>query len=107
MDNILKYLERTAERFPDKTAVDDGTVQFTYQELLDKARHFGLSFLDKTMPGKPVAILREKSSEVLAAMFGIVYAGCFYVMIDPEQPLERLKDILSVLKTDLVLTDYI
>lgn len=105
MDNILKYLEKTAERFPDKTAVDDGTVQFTYQELLDKARHFGLSFLDKTMPGRPVAILREKSSEVLAAMFGIVYAGCFYVMIDPEQPLERLKDILSVLKTDLVLTD--
>lgn len=42
--NILKYLEKTAERFPDKTAVDDGTVQFTYQELLDKARHFGLSF---------------------------------------------------------------
>ena len=36
MDNILKYLEKTAERFPDKTAVDDGTVQFTYQELLDK-----------------------------------------------------------------------
>ena len=105
MDNILKYLEKTAERFPDKTAVDDGTVQFTYQEPLDKARHFGLSFLDKTMPGRPVAILREKSSEVLAAMFGIVYAGCFYVMIDPEQPLERLKDILSVLKTDLVLTD--
>ena len=105
MDNILKYLEKTAERFPDKTAVDDGTVQFTYQELLDKARHFGLYFLDKTMPGRPVAILREKSSEVLAAMFGIVYAGCFYVMIDPEQPLERLKDILSVLKTDLVLTD--
>ena len=64
MDNILKYLEKTAERFPDKTAVDDGTVQFTYQELLDKARHFGLSFLDKTMPGRPVAILRGPCSYV-------------------------------------------
>ena len=105
MKNILEYLENTAEKFPDKTAVDDGTVQFTWQELLDRARHFGRSFLDRTAPGRPVAILREKSSEVLAAMFGVVYAGCFYVMIDPEQPLERLKDILSVLETDLVLTD--
>lgn len=105
MKNVLEYLENTAEKFPDKTAVDDGSRQFTYQELLNRARRFGLSFLDRTAPGKPIAILREKSSEVLAAMFGVVYAGCFYVMIDPEQPLERLKDILSVLETDLVLTE--
>lgn len=105
MDNILKYLENTAEKFPDKTAVDDGNQQFTYQELLNRARHFGLFFLNRTEPGRPVAILHEKSSEVLSAMFGVVYAGCFYVMIDPEQPLERLKDILTVLETDLVITD--
>lgn len=105
MDNILKYLENTAEKFPDKTAVDDGNQQFTYQELLNRARHFGLSFLNRIEPGRPVAILHEKSSEVLSAMFGVVYAGCFYVMIDPEQPLERLKDILTVLETDLVITD--
>ena len=105
MDNILKYLENTAEKFPDKTAVDDGNQQFTYQELLNRARHFGLSFLNRTEPGRPVAILHEKSSEILSAMFGVVYAGCFYVMIDPEQPLERLKDILTVLETDLVITD--
>ena len=36
MDNILKYLENTAEKFPDKTAVDDGNQQFTYQELLNR-----------------------------------------------------------------------
>ncbi len=37
MDNILKYLENTAEKFPDKTAVDDGNQQFTYQELLNRS----------------------------------------------------------------------
>ena len=97
----------TAEKFPDKTAVDDGEQQFTYGELLNRARSFGVFLADRTAPGRPVAILREKSSEVLAAMFGIVYAGCFYVMIDPEQPLERLKEILNVLDTDLVLTDSV
>ena len=61
MDNILKYLENTAEKFPDKTAVDDGNQQFTYQELLNRARHFGLSFLNRTEPGRPVAILHEKA----------------------------------------------
>ena len=54
MDNILKYLENTAEKFPDKTAVDDGNQQFTYQELLNRARPFGLSFLNRTEPGRPV-----------------------------------------------------
>ena len=103
--NILWSLEQTAEKYADRVAVSDVDQELTWKELVKKAQVIGAELSKKVQPGNPVPVLLEKSSETLAVMLGIVYAGCFYVMIDPEQPLERLKDILSVLKTDLVLTD--
>ena len=36
--NVLEYLEQSAAKSPDKTAVADEHNAFTYQELLDNAR---------------------------------------------------------------------
>lgn len=38
-------------------------------------------------------------------MYGAVYAGCFYVIIDPSQPAARIRDILQVLEPSLVVTE--
>ena len=35
MRNVLEYLEQSAERFPEKSAVTDGICTYTYKELLD------------------------------------------------------------------------
>ena len=103
--NILDYLERTKELYPDKTAADDGEHCLTWREIWEKSRKLGAEFAKLTSPGQPVAILLEKSSEVLTVMFGTVYAGCFYVMIDPAQPGNRLEEILKVLSPGIVVTD--
>ena len=34
MRNVLEYLEQSAERFPEKSAVTDGICTYTYKELL-------------------------------------------------------------------------
>ena len=39
--NILDYLENSAERLPEKTAVADEKAVFTYKELLEKAENIG------------------------------------------------------------------
>ena len=36
--NVLEYLEQSAAKSPDKTAVADEHNAFTYQELLDNAQ---------------------------------------------------------------------
>ena len=39
----------------------------------------------------------DKSVKTLQIFMGIVYAGCFYTLIDPSFPKERIKQILDIL----------
>lgn len=105
MKNVLEFLETTAERYPHKVAVDDGNVLLTWSELQELSGRMGTGFCKLTKQGKPVALLMEKSALTLAAMMGVVYSGCFYVMIDPAQPPSRVKEILAILEPDVVVTD--
>lgn len=104
MDNILSYLEKTEATYGHRPAADDGTVCLSWKELGDLARRLGTQFSVRTGRGTPVVVLMEKSALTLAAMLGAVYAGCFYVMIDPGQPAARLKEILQVLNAKLAVT---
>lgn len=104
MKNILEYLEKTAATHPWNVAVDDGGVCLTWSELLDLSKSIGTAFCEKTEMQKPIVLLMEKSAVTLAAMFGAVYAGCFYVIIDPMQPSERIREILHTLSPGIVVT---
>lgn len=104
MKNILDYLEDTASKYPWRTAVDDGKIRMTWSELGELAKNIGTRLCSRIAPGKPVVILAEKSAVVLATMFGIVYAGGFYVVVDPLQPEERLNEIFHTLSPALVIT---
>lgn len=105
MKNVLEFLEKTAERYPHRIAVDDGKVLLTWQELLELSRRMGTGVGKLTGRGRPVVLIMEKSALTLAAMMGVVYSGCFYVMIDPSQPASRVKEILRVLEPELLVTD--
>ena len=85
MRNILEYLEITETMYPHQTAVDDQESLFTWKELAEISRKMGTAFAEKTSPGKPVVIFATKSAITLAAMFGTVYAGGFYVVVDRLQ----------------------
>lgn len=105
MTNILDYLEMTAKKTSWKTGVDDGHVCMSWRELMNLSRRIGTAFSKRTQPGKPVVILMEKSALTLAAMFGAVYAGCFYTVIDPSQPEGRIMEIVHQLSPEIILVD--
>ena len=105
MTNILDYLEMTAKKTSWKTAVDDGRVCMSWRELMDLSRRIGTAFSKRTQPGSPVVILMEKSALTLAAMFGAVYAGCFYTVIDPSQPEGRIMEIVHQLSPEIILVE--
>ncbi len=56
-------------------------------------------------PGAPVAVWMEKSVDAIAAFMGIVSAGCFYVMLDIKQPVQRIAQILAALEQPLAITN--
>lgn len=105
LENILDYLERTEEEFRYRTAVEDDRYSLTYHELAVMARRIGSALGRRTKPGSPVPVMMEKSPVTLAVMLGIVYAGCFYVPVNPANPEDRQKKILEVLQSPVIITD--
>lgn len=103
MKNILEFLEQTEEKYPEHIAVEDDERRLNWCELRELSWRIG-SFLCKICDaGKPVAIVAEKNVFTLAAMLGTVYAGCFYTIVDPFFPGQRIQDIFTVLKPEAVL----
>lgn len=101
--NVLEFLENSAQQFPDKVAFADETEQITYSELVRKARRMASGIVCRVQPRSPVAVLGQKSVQMVAAFFACVYAGCFYVPLNPLHPQERRNSILSQLSSPLIL----
>ena len=104
MKSVLEYLERSAERFPEKTAFADEYSSISFQELMEHAKGIGSGLAVRGCQRKPVALLMEKSVRTIQIMLGIVYAGGFYVILDTAQPAERLNRILDTLRPELLIT---
>ena len=100
--NILDYLEQSARHYPDKIAFADEMSTCTYKELWKTARSVGTKLANYVPPRSPVPVFMEKRVETIYAFLGAVYAGCFYVLLDPKLPLERLKQILQTLQSEVL-----
>lgn len=103
--NILEYLEHSAEEYPDKTAVIDESKSYTYNELLTFSQKIGCGIANRSDMRMPIAVLAEKGADTLCVFMGIVQAGCFYVLLNPEFPESRLLQIQSVLQAEYIITD--
>lgn len=103
--NILEYLEATAPRLPQKVAYSDGSFDMTFRELLLSAKTVGTGLLRNGYYKEPIAILMEKHPHEIAAFYGCVYAGCFYVPIDSSMPQRRMELILESVQARLIITD--
>ena len=97
--NVLQYLERSAAAFPQKIAVADESTACSYEQLLHDARKIGSGLCKEFSACSPVPVFMEKSVETLKLFFGAVYAGCFYVLVNPEFPAPRVQAILETLET--------
>ena len=104
MKSVLEYLEHSAERFGEKTAVIDDMESCTYAELLQVSQRAALRLSAEISPGEAVAVLMKKSVCTLQMFFGIAYAGGFYSLIDPGFPADRIQRQLSVLTPRVVIT---
>lgn len=105
MNNILEYLECTAACLPQRMAAEDEQGAVTWEELLTMAKRSGSVLAEYIAFQQPVVILAEKSVRTLSIMFGTVYAGGFYVVVDPMQPIARIKQIFQTLNPALILVE--
>ena len=104
--NILEFLEEQVERVPEKMAYADELDTLSFIDVYNDAKAIG-SGLGKLIPEKtPVAVLMDsRHIQYVEAMFGILYAGCFYAPMDSAVPLERLDILLERLEPSMILYD--
>lgn len=105
MKNILEYIESSAAAYSDKTAFIDTENSITYSELLQSAKSIGTALSSLGEKNRPIAVYLDKSVKTLCAMFGVVYSGNFYIIIDTEMPADRISKIFSGLSPAAILTD--
>ncbi len=103
--NILEYLDRTAQSFPDKTAFDDGKNSITFGKLKEEADAIGSSLLSLKVVRKPIAVYLPKNCDCISSFLGIVSSGNFYCPIDSSMPIERINIILKVLEPVAIITN--
>ena len=103
--NILEYLEATVSRLPDKLAYSNGTDGMTFEEVYRTARSIGSFLLQQRFSREPVVVFMERKPRSVAAFFGAVYAGCFYVPMDEEMPAYRAELIFQSLQPRAVICD--
>lgn len=103
--NVLDYLDNIVLKKPDKIAFSDGTDSLTFAEVSASSRSIGTFLAQKGIYKKPVVVFMRKSPFEVAAFFGVIAGGCFYVPIDEEMPADRIKLILGNVKSPLIICD--
>ncbi|MBE6010224.1 MAG: amino acid adenylation domain-containing protein [Lachnospiraceae bacterium] len=103
MRHLLQIFEETAERFPDKKAVGDQEDSYTFSELRQMARRMAAVILDKAGRGRPVCVLVNRGKDTMALFLGVLYSGNFYVPLDPDMPLAKIRDEFETSEACLLL----
>ena len=105
MKSVLDYLENTANIKSEEVAVVCEDETLTWGELCLTTKKIGSGLGGFFKQRKPVPVLAEKSIDTLCAFLGAIYAGCFYVPLNPLLPKERLNHILKTLDCDMLVAN--
>lgn len=105
-NSVLCYLEETAEKFPDKLAISDGTVEVTFEQW----RHRALCLAEEIsarIQGRhlPILVYLPKGTNTLISFAGILYSGNYYTPTDVKFPFQKVQGVLKCLQPALIISD--
>ena len=101
---VVELFEEQVKETPDNIALVFEDKELTYAGLNAKAN--SLAYMLRELGVKPddfVAIIADRSIEIIEGIYGIIKAGGAYVPIDPTYPKDRISFILEDCKPKAVL----
>ena len=103
---VHQVVSAQARRTPDAVAVEAGDSTLTYRELDDRASAIASRLVKAGAgTGTVVAVLMDRTPDLVAAMLGVLKSGAAFMPLDPRQPAAR--NTLSVNDADakIMVTD--
>ncbi|MBL1100667.1 non-ribosomal peptide synthetase [Streptomyces coffeae] len=108
MSTLPELFTAQVRRAPDAIALDGACGPVTYRELDILANRLAHRLIGLGVrPEHPVAVLMDRSAELLVAQLAIVKAGGVYVPLDVRAPEDRLRTVLAEASADVLLTDRV
>jgi amino acid adenylation domain-containing protein len=93
---LFQLFEETVEQHGQATAVTMSGKELTYQELNKKANQLARHLKQKNAgPNTIVAVISDRSMEMMIAIFAILKSGAAYLPIDPQYPEKRITYMLK------------
>jgi len=103
--SVHAIFEEQVEKYPDKIALIHKEESLTYKELNEKANQLAHYLLDHGLQkGDTVALLLDRSIEIIVGILGIIKAGGVYLPIDTSYPSDRIEYITKDSNAFLVLS---
>lgn len=103
-----EIVERRVGASPDAVAVTYEGLDFTYRQLNERANRFAHWLIRQGIGTEDaVAVVMERSPQLVIAALGIAKAGAVYLPIDPDYSADRVALILSDSAPRLVVRDPI
>ncbi|MFB4262866.1 amino acid adenylation domain-containing protein [Nonomuraea sp. GTA35] len=104
--SVHGHLAEQAARTPDAIAVSDGPAALTYRELDERANRLAHRLRGLGVgPETPVAVLMERSAELVVALLGILKAGGCYLPVHSAYPPDRQQWIIDSSGAPVLLAD--
>ena len=116
---VVEAFTRQARKTPDAIAVRFGEKTLTYRELRDASLRVAGEILrmvrakeasephilDPAREHRFVGVCLQRSDQMVIALLAILTAGCAYVPIDPEYPVERIHFMIEDADPVVVITE--
>lgn len=105
---LAALVEAQSARTPDATAVVYEGRHYTYREINESANRFAHWLIQQGIGTEDrVAVLLDRSPELVITALGLIKAGAVYLPVDPTYPEDRLNFILSDSDPKLVLREAV
>jgi amino acid adenylation domain-containing protein len=102
---VHELIDKVAGQFGNKIAVTDHTSSITYQTLVKRANQLACILQNEGVShGDRVAVLLDRSVNMVVALLAVLKAGAAYVPLDIIYPVERLNYMLEDSGAQLLLT---
>ncbi|HEX8704041.1 MAG TPA: amino acid adenylation domain-containing protein [Myxococcaceae bacterium] len=103
---VWGLIEKHARAHPERTAVVAGEMEIDYERLTARASAIAGALLTRGVgPGSLVGVCMSRTWELVAALIGVLRAGCAYVPMDPEYPRERVRYMLEHARVAAAIVD--
>lgn len=103
IDELFRDIARDR---PNAVALVAGERVVTYADLDAMSDAIAVALRARgSRPGASIGLCMERGTEAVAAMLGVLKAGCAYVPLEPSDPQQRLETMLRRAAVSLVIAD--